>query len=178
MIKLMYLLETISNTVIVYNGHILNTGLKTGAGVGSTLGSGIYVTSNKDDTSRLAAIDYAGGKFTKNKPGEIITYKLNLNGNYLYTGEIYLLDELLQLPLSKWFIDRISSWKNNGWYKNGIKGGTLIRLIQSPSSHHEKPMDFGKVGFDGAITLFDDNSIYEAAITNHLMLTEIKREKT
>jgi hypothetical protein len=162
--------------MIVYRGSTQKSG---GSAVGMTLGKGVYVTSNKDDTSKgnLAAIDYAGGKFTKGKKGIITTFELKITDKFLVHNEEYYLDELVEdKRLAKWFRERIQRWINDGYYKDGIDGKSLLLYTINPPPYLGKKADIAKAGFDGFVQYNDNGTIYEAVIFNQKLLKKIGEE--
>lgn len=161
---------------VVYRGSTQNSG---GSAVGKTLGDGIYVTSNRDDTSKgLAAIDYAGGKFTKGKSGRITTFELKLTDNVLVHDEEYDLEDLIEdKKLAKWFRDRLQSWVDKGYYKNGLDGKSLLLYTENPPPGLGKKEKISKAGFDAFVHFNDNGTIYEAVIFNNRLLKELKTEE-
>jgi hypothetical protein len=157
----------------VYHGSTIVEG--TGSGVGATLGSGLYVTSNRDKEGMLSAQDYAGGKYTSGKQGRIDSFSLDLtHANFLDTDKHYDIRELAKdTRLSISFRNRMQTWADRGWYKEELSGSNLINLIQAPPPDHGPKMDIGKVGFDAIGTFNSDGSIYEMVVANRDLLKPI-----
>lgn len=161
---------------IVYRGSTQQSG---GSAVGKTLGEGIYVTSNRDDTSLgLAAIDYAGGKFTKGKSGVITTFELKLSDNVLVQDEEYDLEELLEnKKLKPWFKERIQTWIDAGYFKDGLDGKSLLLYTENPPNWAGRKAKISKAGFDAFVHFNPDGTIYEAVVFNKKILKELKTEE-
>ena len=143
--------------------------------MGSTLGSGVYVTANREAEGQLAALDYAGGKFTRGADGNIQEFLADLDNAFILdTDKRYDLEDLIaDERLKPWFRNRLQSWLDNGWYSNGLTGGNIVALIQGPPKGHGKKADIGKSGFDAVVT-FQDGEVYEAAITNPEILKPVE----
>lgn len=161
--------------MIVYRGSTQSSG---GSSVGKTLGKGVYVTSNRDDTKLgLAAIDYAGGKFTKGKKGIITTFELKVTDKFLIHDKEYYLDDLVEdRNLAKWFKDRIQTWIDKKYFRDGIDGKSLLLYTENPPPYLGKKADISKSGFDGFVQFNNNGTIYEAVIFNAKVLKKISDE--